>query len=448
MIDWLIVGGGVQGTTLGVWLRKVGGVPSSSLRIIDPEAELLGRWGEMTQNVGMEFLRSPVVHHLDVQSHALESWMKGQLGEWAEGAFTAPYHRPSYEWFQRFHRTVIEETELSTSHTRGWVTGLEQLGREGWRVRWTETTSSASGRGSSNDSSESVEAGTSERTVECEARHVVLAIGVTDRPAWPDWANRLRDTDDRGRILEHLFSRGFSPETWGLAAGARVAVVGGGISAAQVALKLAKFGAESILIRRHPIREADFDSDPGWLGPRRMNGFSKVRCYRRRRAEIQRARNRGSLPREVASDLKRAVRHGRIQELEGVVTEAVAANSGVRLQVSAAGRTRRLAVDRVLLATGFEGRRPGGAWLDETIAACDLPVAPCGFPIVDASLRWDAPAEGSKATSGLYVAGGLAELELGPTARNIAGARESARRLTEAARWCSTEPCLVAAVNS
>jgi hypothetical protein len=80
----------------------------------------------------------------------------------------------------------------------------------------------------------------------------------------------------------------------------------------------------------------------------------------------------------------------------------------------------RLRAAQVLLATGFEQQRPGGAWLDRAIADYDLPLAPCGYPLVRPSLVW-AP--------GLYVTGALAELELGPVARNIVGARYAGERL-------------------
>ncbi|MBL8151238.1 MAG: hypothetical protein JNN15_15045, partial [Blastocatellia bacterium] len=43
-----------------------------------------------------------------------------------------------------------------------------------------------------------------------------------------------------------------------------------------------------------------------------------------------------------------------------------------------------------------------------------------GYPIVDRSLKWH---------PGIYVSGPLAELELGPTARNIIGARTAAEKL-------------------
>jgi hypothetical protein len=54
-----------------------------------------------------------------------------------------------------------------------------------------------------------------------------------------------------------------------------------------------------------------------------------------------------------------------------------------------------------------------------------LRTASCGYPIVDAGLRWH---------PGLFVSGALAELALGPVARNLSGARRAGDRLVMAAK--------------
>ena len=80
-------------------------------------------------------------------------------------------------------------------------------------------------------------------------------------------------------------------------------------------------------------------------------------------------------------------------------------------------------MDRVLLATGFESARPGGPMIDHLVRSESLPCAGCGYPIVDACLRWHPR---------IFVTGPLAELELGPVSRNIAGARRAGDRIVEA----------------
>jgi len=58
------------------------------------------------------------------------------------------------------------------------------------------------------------------------------------------------------------------------------------------------------------------------------------------------------------------------------------------------------------------------------------PMEFCGYPIVDRDLRWGHPR--------IFVSGALAELELGPSARNIAGARLAAERIVQASRTRQT----------
>ncbi len=82
-------------------------------------------------------------------------------------------------------------------------------------------------------------------------------------------------------------------------------------------------------------------------------------------------------------------------------------------------------VDGVLLATGFEQSRPGGALVSDLIETHALPCAACGYPVVDPHLRWH---------PSVFVTGPLAELEVGPAARNIAGARRAADRIVPFAR--------------
>jgi hypothetical protein len=79
-----------------------------------------------------------------------------------------------------------------------------------------------------------------------------------------------------------------------------------------------------------------------------------------------------------------------------------------------------LCADQIILATGYVQSRPGGALIDNLIGDYDLAAATCGYPIVSQSLEW---------AQGLHVSGPLAELEIGPAARNIIGARMAGQRL-------------------
>ncbi len=384
-LDWLIVGGGIHGVHLAARLLGDAGVAPERLRIVDPADRLLERWRTVTGTVGMTHLRSPSVHHLDLQSSSLMRFAATHRGRRAP--FAGPYNRPTLSLFNAHGAEVVKRFELDEQHLQGRAVHGE-VDHDRVRVH--------------------LESG--ERLT---TRNLLLAIGASERPAWPEWAQL-----GHARI-RHIFEPGF--DGW-RAAPETVAVIGGGLSAAHVALRLWREGHRTHLVSRHPLREQRFDSDPGWLGPKYMAGFAEVRDYARRRSIITEARHRGSVPPAVVDALRDAVGPGRIQWHEAEVADLYAGETRVGLAFTS-GRT--LPVDRVLLATGFTPSRPGGPFVDSLIASGALPVAPCGYPILDSALRWH---------ERVYVSGPLAELEIGPVARNIAGARRAGDRLVAAVK--------------
>jgi hypothetical protein len=153
-----------------------------------------------------------------------------------------------------------------------------------------------------------------------------------------------------------------------------------------------------------------------------MQEFERASHGERRRM-IAQARNRGSVPREIATELFDAIQEGRLSLICGEIALAHAiAGNRVQLTISGDGEmpVALLNSDLVILATGFDRSPPGGEWLDRAIGQFGLSCNECGYPIVEAKLRW---------RPGLYVTGPLAELELGPVASNIIGARHAASRL-------------------
>ncbi|MCG8352462.1 MAG: FAD/NAD(P)-binding protein [Chloroflexales bacterium] len=383
MLDWLIIGGGLHGTHLALVLVKRCGVAPEWLRILDPHETLLAYWERCTTATGMTHLRSTIVHHLALDPHDL--WNFAQRRRAQLGQFLGPYRRPALGLFRDHCQALIAEHSLDRLHLRGRATGLTRTA-QGWSVE-TDQGSLA-------------------------VRRVLLALSVGEQPRWPDWAAQLHAA---GGPMHHLY--GCEELTVAPAAGQTV-VVGGGISAAQVAVALARAAPGCVtLLMRHEIRVESFDSPPGWVGPKELRGFHAEPSVVRRRAMIAGARRPGSMPEDVARTLRRAEAVGMLRIQRGEVRRATfAADGAAELELPGL----RLRAAKVLLATGFEQQRPGGAWLDQAIAEYELPLAPCGYPLVAPSLAW-AP--------GLYVTGGLAELELGPVARNIVGARHAGERL-------------------
>jgi hypothetical protein len=163
-----------------------------------------------------------------------------------------------------------------------------------------------------------------------------------------------------------------------------------------------------------------FDSDPAWVGPKAMKAFLAEPDRTARRARIQAARHRGSMPEDVADALDEVVGAGACRVVQGDVSTALV---GEGRTVGLRAADAWVVADRVILATGFAQRRPGGALVDALVEEHGLPCAACGSPLVGPDLRWH---------ERVVVTGALAELEIGPVARNLVGARRTGERLATA----------------
>ena len=385
-LDWLIIGGGIHGVHIAARLLGEAKVSPDRLRIVDPAERLLARWRTCTEATGMSYLRSPSVHHLGIEHGALQRFA-GKRKRDRSGRFALPFERPSLELFNA-HCVEVEE-----------AFGLAELHIINQAVSCSIDCDRVSVRMIDGQ--------------ELEAKNLVLAIGASDQPKWPDWAPR-----GDGQV-HHVFDPEF--DGWP-ASSETVVVVGGGISAGHVGLRLLAEGHDVHLVSRHALRQHQFDSDPGWLGWKYTEVFGHEHDFDLRREVITDARNTGSVPPDIGRALRRAIKRNRIQWHEAEVTEFD--STGDRLAI-ALSDDATVEADRVLLATGFDSQRPGGSMIDELIASASLPCSRCGYPIVDAALRWHPR---------VFVSGPLAELELGPVSRNIAGARRAGDRILDAIR--------------
>lgn len=366
VLDWVIVGGGLHGGFLARALRRSTG---RSPVVIDPGDDPLAAWRFRAEACGMDFLRSPRAHHLGGPGDDLRDFARTR--GYGDRHFLGRYRRPSRAVFEAHARAALAPDGVPRVRDR--IRHLERC-PVGWRLHG--------------------------ETDSWRARRVLLAPGPPP-PRRPRWAAGI----------PHLFDA-TSPS---LPAHGEIAVIGGGISAAQAALAFAGDGRRVTLISRHPLRHTAFDSDPCYAGPRCMRPFTAIRDPRRRRRLIRAARQPGSLPPEIHARLGAVLAEGRVRLIRDRVADC--GDAGPRLS-----NGRRLTVDAVCLATGFADTPPGFDWLRPAIERDGLPLAPCGFPAVTDDLQWD---------TDLYVAGRLAELALGPAAGNIRGARIAAERL----RW-------------
>ncbi|MCM3584907.1 FAD/NAD(P)-binding protein [Mesobacillus maritimus] len=384
MYEWLVIGGGIHGCTVASFLLKRGKVRVEKLRIIDPYDEPMYKWKKNTEKIGMKYLRSPFVHHIDVDPLSLQRF--GQKEKWGREHFYGRYKRPSLELFNEHCNSIIDEVGLLRSWYRGFVNSIKN--EQGfWKVM-------------------------TEDGAAIRAQNIVISISINNALNIPNWAKQLKA--DLPKQVFHVFEDNLANMT---SLQPPIMVIGGGITAAHLTIKLSgMFPGKVILIKRHPFRINEFDSNPGWLGPKYLRYFHKTKDYGDRRVMIQQARNKGSLTRELFYQLKRLEKDHQIQVMDGEVKSANSNRNQIMLNVG----ERIIKGNSMLLATGFMPSVPGGNWLNQVMEDLELSCANCGYPIVNQSLQW---------SPHLYVSGPLAELEVGPIARNISGARHAAERI-------------------
>lgn len=386
MLDWLIVGGGVQGSYLSnVVVHALGAAPER-VRVLDPRAGPLEAWRQRARNCAMDFLRSPGVHHIDVDPFSLLRYARSEAAP-PTAELWGRYQHPSLCLFEAHARAVIERAGLEALRTPGELRHLRACDG-GYRADTTHG--------------------------ELRARRVVLAVGPPRELNWPAWARAARE---RGAPIAHLFDE--DAPLAGLATHERVLVVGSGCTAAHAALHSARRARSTTWLTRTALRGAEYDSEPGWLGPKFLRTFERERAPVQRRATIDAARQPGTLPERLQHAVALALRHGRLVHELGDEPRIELDEHG-HAHVRGVGTAREHVFERIVLATGFARVRPGDGWIDALADELGLERAPCGYPVLAPTLEW-AP--------GLYVTGQLAELELGPTARNIGGARLAAERL-------------------
>jgi cation diffusion facilitator CzcD-associated flavoprotein CzcO len=369
MLDWLIVGGGPHGLYIAQTLRQA--APAAEVAVMDPQAALAA-WRRRAQACGMAYLRSSGAHHLGQCSGALRAF--AALHGYDERHWRGYYRRPSRVLFEAHARAALAGPPLIAASAAAIIRN-----RVGWIV---ETQDGQRHR----------------------ARRTVLALGPNApyRPAW-------------GADAEHVYDPHFGP-----AAGTRherVLVVGGGISGAQLALKLAAAGCTVGWIARTALRIADFDSDPCYAGRRCLEPFAQAPIAARATL-LAAARRPGTLTPDVHARVAAALYCGEITWHQGAIRTLD--DAGVVLTDGA-----RVPADRVVLATGFTARPASGGLLTRTLAAAGVRLDAAGHAGVAADLS---------AAPGLHLTGRPASLQLGPMAGNIRGARLAGQKLAAVAR--------------
>jgi hypothetical protein len=388
MLECVIVGGGIHGTYLVQRLLEDTGLEREEIRIVDPNDRLLASFRRKARACEMDAMRSTFVHHVGTEPFGLESFAEAR-GREDELLPTPGYpRRPSLSLFLDYADSVIDGRILEELHRRAAVEAVREREREGLVLETTD------GR--------------------IRTRTCVLAIGHGGRYRVPDWAAGIDG-------ITHVWD-GFDPD-------ARVdetVVVGGGVTAGQVATCLAHRESVTLLSRRE-LEEATIEADPRWINWNHVERHLHRHPpgSRARIETVREARNDATMPPTVLDSLEAAVENDGLDVRTGSVRSARAVDDRVRLLLAEGGC---LSADRVVLATGFAPvfDHP---FVDRVADELDLERGYRGMPVLDdGTLAWRGT-DGDR--SSVFVTGALATGTVGPFAGNVAGARRAADRLVE-----------------
>ena len=361
--DWLIVGGGLHGGFIADALLRAN--PAIAMTIVDP-AEPLAAWSRRADACGMVYLRSSNAHHLGARANSLRRFAARQGFDAAHEL--GYYRRPSRLLFESHARATLRSPPRRLAAFARHIQPYE--------AGWCLTTATG-------DS--------------LTARHVVLATG----PGQPYRPPGLA-------AAEHVFDLGFTLGP----PGRRTAIVGGGITGAQLALQAIDNGHSICWVTRTPPRSADFDSEPRYAGRLGMAPFLAAPISTRTQL-LRDARRPGTLPPDILARITVALSFGRLTWQCADVADFHAGQLRY-------GDGRLLHVERVILATGFEPVPDRQSLIGRCIEGLGLATDTDGHVVINDRLE---------AAPGLHITGRPASLELGPMAGNVKGARMAGQRL-------------------
>lgn len=374
--DVLIVGAGPHALTMARYLACAG----MSATVLGDE-DWCAAWRRRMRRLDVGMLRSHHTQHPDPDQYALARFGGDPIQAWA-----GPWSTPTTDIFNRFCDHIVGAHGLGDVLVRDRALRILP-GAGGLRVR--------------------TQAG-----AEIHARHVVLATNPA-RSRVPGWAAATSGSAPPGRIV-HSDDLALDDQA---VHGERVLVVGGGLTGAGIAVGAARRGAHATLATRRPLVIRVADAESNWHGPARLRGYFAERDPERRLRMSRDARGGGSVTPAVADELRELVEAGSATLRAASEIECATWRDGA-FDALIDGRTQRF--EHIWLATGHALSALDEPLLHD-IADAHRAHLVDGLPALDDACRWPG--------TELHLMGALAELQLGPLARNLAGARMAADRV-------------------
>lgn len=384
-IDLAIIGAGPHALTLVTHLLQKRQTMRGRFLVFDPSGIWMSRWRSQFAALEIPHLRSPAVHHPDPNHFALRKFAESRPNE-----LFPPYDLPGTQLFEDMCADVIQRWDVQNVVVKAKITRLQPLST-GFRL-WLS------------DGSDII------------ARRVVLATG-GGKLQIPDWVSQINLTYPEDKLCH---SNKVDLRKLSLA-GERIIIVGGGLTSGHLAIGALARGAKVHLMLRRNLQAKLFDAEPGWLGPKYLKGFFAESDYHQRWEMIQQARNGGSMTPAIAMQLRRAVRHANlIMDEYCQIQEAQWLDEHWQVRCN---NSNNYECHRIWLCTGNKFDVAAEPLLTEILDNYPIPIVN-GLPVLDSHLRWPG--------CELFIMGALAALQVGPTARNLSGARMASEKIVPA----------------
>ena len=392
----VLVGGGIHGTYLSQRLLEDTALDREEIAILDPNDQLLASFRRKARGCGMDALRSTYVQHVGTEPFGLESFAEAR-DRADELHPTVDYpDRPSLDLFLDYTDHVIESKGLDGLHRQAVLKTVRERPDGDLQLVTSEG--------------------------KIKAQSCILAIGQGDQYRMPGWADGLDGVDHVWDGFDLTDTVETDDET------EKTVIVGGGITAAQLACNISEHQPVT-MVSRHPLEWEVSEAEPPWLNWHHIE--RNLHCHppasKARLETVREARYSATIPPHLYDTIDSRIDDGRLRILQGDIETARATDSGnVRLALDDG---LAIEADQVVCATGFEPVFDHPL-VDRLVETLDLDRGYRGLPMVDDStLAWQTTAGRSLP---LYVSGALALGVVGPYAPNIPGARRSADRITTA----------------
>ena len=384
VMDTIVIGAGPQALTWVAHLLAKRSKCRDRIRLIDPSGGWLDQWQRQFTAYEIPHLRSPASHHPVPDYFALRGFAERRSEE-----FHLPYDLPGTQLFQDFCQNTIRQLKVEDHVISGRVSEIN-LVPDGFELILSD------GR-------------------EIRAKRVVYAGG-GGHPNLPSWMGNVQ-SNYPGDRLKHASQVNLAQEN--VRSGERILIVGSGLTSGHLAIGAAARGATVKLMARRNYYEKPFDSEPGWFKPKYLKDFWE-QAWEVRAKIVREARNGGSLTPAVLTKLRKFKAERKVEFYENCQVQNLTWNSEWTVQCD---NSDVLQCDRIWVATGSQLDIEQSSLFSNVLKQCPIEVVD-GLPVLTENLRWK--------DRELYLMGGFAGLQVGPTARNLSGARMASERIVSA----------------